>query len=79
VGNTVFDMPASISRVRIVGVYRASSSNFIVRVGGRLIVNELVGRSWGQERYEGVHLVTGGVTEITNSSGVEWSFVEVRD
>ena len=79
VGNTVFDMPTSISRVRIVGVYRSNSSNFIVRVGGRLVVNELLGRSWGQERYEGVHQVTGGVTEITNSSGVEWSVTEVRE
>lgn len=78
-GNTVFDMPAAISRVRIVGTYRSNSSNFIVRVGGRLVVNELLGRSWGQERYEGVHQVSGGVVAITNSSGVEWSFTEVRD
>lgn len=78
-GNTVFDMPTTIARVRIVGIYRGNSSNFIVRIGGRLVVNELVGRSWNQERYEGVHLTSGGVVEITNSSGVEWSFVEVRD
>ncbi len=78
-GNTVFDMPTSISRVRIVGIYRSNSSNFIVRVGGRLVVNELLGRAWGMERYEGIHQVTGGVVEITNSSGVEWSFVEVRE
>lgn len=78
-GNTVFDMPTAISRVRIVGTYRSNSSNFIVRVGGRLVVNELLGRSWGQERYEGVHQVSGGVVEITNSSGVEWSFTEVRE
>ncbi len=78
-GNTVFDMPMSISRVRIVGTYRSNSSNFIIRVGGRLVVNELLGRSWGMERYEGIHQVTGGVVEITNSSGVEWSFVEVRE
>lgn len=79
IGNTVFDMPTSISRVRIVGTYRGNSSNFIVRVGGRLVVNELVGRSWGQERYEGIHQVVGGGVEITNSSGVEWSFTEVRE
>jgi hypothetical protein len=35
-----FDMPADVARVRIVGIHTGSSSNFIVRVGGRLIVNE---------------------------------------
>ena len=78
-GNTVFDMPTTISRVRVVGTYTGNSSNFIVRIGGRLVVNELVGRSWNQERYEGVHATTGGTVEITNSSGVQWSFTEVRE
>ena len=78
-GNTVFDMPTSISRVRIVGTYTGNSSNFIIYIGGRLVVNELVGRSWNQERYEGVHATTGGVVEIRNSSGVQWSFTEVRE
>jgi hypothetical protein len=77
-GNTVFDMPTYISRVRIVGTYNQHSSNFIVRIGGRLVVNELLGTSWQQPRYEGVHLTTGGTVEITNSSGVQWSFVEER-
>ena len=78
-GNTVFDMPTSISRVRVVGVCRGKSSNLVVWIGGRLVVNELVGRSWNQERYEGVHLTTGGVVEIRNSSGVDWSLTEVRE
>lgn len=78
-GNTVFDMPTDVARVRIVGTFSGNSSNFVVRIGGRLVVNELVGSFWGQPRYEGIHLTNGGgVVEITNSSGVSWSFEEVR-
>jgi hypothetical protein len=76
-GNTVFDMPTYVERVRIIGTYTGYSSNFIVWVGGDLVVNELLGTGWGQTRYEGVHLVAGGVVEIEYSSGVKWSFEEV--
>jgi hypothetical protein len=76
-GNTVFDMP-TVSRVRIIAVYEANSSNFIVRIGGRLVVNELLGRGWGMTRYDGTHLTSGGIVEITNSSGVQWSFAQVQ-
>lgn len=79
VGNTVFDMPTDVARVRIVATYNQNSSNFIVKIGGRLIVNELMGTAWGQTRYDGTHLTGGGgVVEITNSSGVAWSFEEQR-
>lgn len=78
-GNTVFDMPTDVARVRIIATYTQNSSNFIVRIGGRLIVNELVGTFWSQTRYDGTHLTNGGgVVEITNSSGVAWSFEEQR-
>ncbi len=77
-GDTVFDMPTYIARVRITADYGGSSSNFIVRIGGRLVVNELVGRSWGQPHFEGTYTTTGGVVEITHSSGVAWTFAEVR-
>lgn len=72
-GDTVFDMPTYIRRVRVVGTYSSYSSNFIVKVGGSLLVNELLGTGWGTTRYEGVLLTTGGVVAITNSSGVSWS------
>jgi hypothetical protein len=78
-GDFVFDMPADVSRVRIIGTYTGNSSNFIVRIGGRLIVNELLGTGWGRTRYDGTLLTGGGgVVAITNSSGVGWSFEEVR-
>ena len=73
----VFDMPTYVSRVRVVGTYTGYSSNFIVHVGGRLLVNELLGTGWGTTRYDGTLLTTGGVVEITHSSGVSWSFTQV--
>lgn len=76
-GDTVFDMPTYVSRVRITGTYMGYSSNFIVWVGGDLLVNELLGTGWGTTSYEGTHLTTGGVVEIEYSSGVSWSFTEV--
>lgn len=77
-GDTVFDMPTSVTRIRIQADYGAFSSNFIVHIGGNHIVNELLGTSWGKTHFDGTYLTTGGVVEITNSSGVSWSFVEVR-
>ena len=76
-GDMVFDMPTYVSRVRIIGTYTGYSSNFIVWVGGHLLVNELLGTAWGMTRYDGTLLTTGGVVSITNSSGVSWSFTEV--
>jgi hypothetical protein len=78
VGNTVFNMPTYVSRVRIQGSYTGYSSNLIIKVGGKLVVNELIGTGWGPTTYDGTHLVSGGTTEITNSSGVSWSFTEQR-
>jgi hypothetical protein len=77
-GDTVFDMPTYISRVRIIGTYTGYTSNFIVWVGNDLLVNELLGTGWGVTRYEGVLLTRGGVVQVKNSSGVSWSFTEVR-
>lgn len=77
-GDTVFTMPTSVARVRITADYTRNSSNFIVKIGGRLVVNELIGTGWGTTHFEGTYAVTGGQTEITNSSGVTWSFTEVR-
>lgn len=78
VGDSVFDMPTDVTRVRIIGIYNGFSSNFIVRIGGRLTVNELIGTGWSSTRYDGTLLTSGGVVAITNSSGVSWSFEEIR-
>lgn len=77
-GNSVFDMPTTVSRVRIVGTYTGAGSNFIVRIGGRLVVNEIIGTRWPSTVSDGTYLTSGGTVEITNSAGVVWTFTEVR-
>lgn len=80
-GDTVFDgMPSYVTRVQVVGVFTGRSSNFIMRVNGRLLVNELLGTSWGPTRYDGTLLLPNGpgTVEVVNSSGVAWSIAEVR-
>ena len=76
-GNTVFTMPSNFSRVRIQGEWnRTQTSNFIVRIGGRTVVNEILRDSI---TYDGIHLTNGGgTTEITNSGQIRWTFTEVR-
>lgn len=78
VGDTVIDMPGYITRLKITGDYTAYTSNFIVRINGRTVVNELVGTGWNQTHFDGTYQVTAGTIEIVSSSGVRWSFTEVR-
>lgn len=77
-GDSVFDLPSHVTRVRIQGTYTAFSSNFIVRISGSLVVNELLGTGWNQTSFDGTYQVTPGTVQITNSSGVSWTFTEVR-
>jgi len=77
-GDTVFDIPTTVTRITITGRCSCSSTNFIVRIGGRLVVNELLGTSWGTQTFSGTYVTVGGVTEITNSSAVSWTFTEAR-
>jgi hypothetical protein len=78
VGDTVFDMPTYITRVHIIGTYTGYAQNFIVSIGGELLVNELMGTGFGQTRYDGILLTRGGVVSIESSSGVHWSITEQR-
>lgn len=78
IGDDVFDMPTDVTRVKITGQYSGSGSNFVVWVGGQLKVNEILGTDWPSTTYSGTLAVTGGETRIENSSGVAWSFTEVR-
>ena len=80
-GDTVFDMPSHVKRVRVRGTWSGrGTSNFTVRVNGRSIVNEIL-REMPGRTFEGTYLLTpgGGVgTEIRISSEITWSFTEVR-
>jgi hypothetical protein len=77
-GNNVFNLPAYITKVQIIGSYVGNSSNFIVTIGGHLVVNDLLGTAWGLTLDDGTYVTTGGQVQITNSAGVSWSFTEVR-
>ena len=51
-------MPLYVARVRIIGTDTGNNSNFILRIAGRLLANELLGTSWSATRYDGT-LLTG--------------------
>jgi hypothetical protein len=76
-GNTVFDLPPAVSRMLIRGRWTGrDTSNFIVHLDGRGLVNEILRTSM---TYEGVHAINNGRTiEIVSSGAIEWSFQEVR-
>ena len=79
IGNTVFDKPYSVSRVEVTGEYDGRGSNFVVRCGGRLMINVIIGRDRELRSYSGIHNMSGcGEVEIVSSEGVRWSFTEVR-
>jgi hypothetical protein len=79
-GANVFDMPTSVTRVRIFGDYGGSCENFIIKIATRLVVNEILGSCSvaSGRHFDGTFLTTGGVVEVTNSTGISWTFVEVR-
>jgi len=78
-GDTVFTIPANVTKIRIQGSFAGNGSNLIVRIGGTLRVNEIIGTSRSPSAFDGTYLVTGGsIVEITSSSGVAWTFTEVQ-
>ena len=82
-GPTVFSKPVSITRVFIRSTYTGSAENFVVwcRGPGRddLIVNEIVGTSFGNAGTSGIYLMPScGTVQIEYSQGVSWFFEERR-
>ena len=77
-GDTVFDIPARVTRIRVQGTFTGATSNFIVKVAGSNIVNVIIGTSKNPAAFDGTYvLVGGGTVEITSSTGVSWTFTEV--
>ena len=77
-GDTVFTIPANVTKIRIQGSYAGNSSSFIVWIGDSLPVNKTIGTSHSPVAFDGTYAVAGGSTvEIKNSSGVVWTFTEV--
>ena len=79
-GNAVFDMPTTVSRINIVATSTGLCKNFIVFIGGRSVVNVIMGNciiGYGP-RYEVTVPTVGGLVEIVRSDGVAWALTEVR-
>ena len=72
--------PRCVERVQIAGSFGGFCENFIVRIDGDLVVNEILGTcsiAVGPV-FTGTFLTAGGAVAITNSAGVAWTFTEVR-
>jgi hypothetical protein len=80
-GDTVFDMPATVARVRIQATPTTNCQNFVVLIGGASTVNVILGTC---EVADGPSLDRtyptggGGVVSITISTGITWTFTEIR-
>jgi len=79
-GDNVFTIPTYVTRIRIQGTYTGSCQNFIVHIAGRGVVNEILGTCSiaSGTRFDGTYVTSGGVAEVLNSTGVSWTFTEVR-
>ncbi len=81
-GNTVIDLPATVKRLQIHGLFTGTSANFVIWCGTQLIVNEILGTSSiaRSTTYDGLHQVQspGCSLRIENSTGVIWTLVESR-
>lgn len=82
IGDAVFDMPTTVARVRIQAAPTTSCQNFVVRIGGRAsTVNVILGTCSVADApsLDGSYLTGGGGTvSITISTGVRWTFTEIR-
>jgi hypothetical protein len=82
VGDNVFTLPSYVARVRVDATYPSSCQNFIVHLNGRGLINVIIGTcSVADTRspFSGTYATTGGGTvEIVSSTGVAWTFTELR-
>lgn len=84
VGDSVFTLPSYVTRVRVDATYGGSCQNFIVRVSTTVgsIINVIVGTcSVADTRspFTGTYAINnGGVVSITSSTGIAWTFTEIR-
>jgi hypothetical protein len=82
VGDTVFDMPVSVARIRIQAAPTTTCQNFVVRIAGRAsLVNVILGTCSvaDAKSLDSTYLTGGGGTvSITISTGVQWTITEIR-
>ena len=80
-GDAVFDLPATVARVRIQATPTTNCQNFVVLIGGESTVNVILGTcevadapSLDRTYPTG----SGGVVSVTISTGITWTFTEIR-
>jgi hypothetical protein len=82
IGDARFDFltpEAEIWQIRIQAQYTKSSSPFVVSMEYEpAIVNEVIGTSHNTTTFEGTFNLAAGTVVIETSSGVAWSFTEIR-
>lgn len=77
-GDAVFDIPTSVTRIRIQGAAIGPDANFVVAIGGANKINTTLGPTQVPTAFDGeFQLSAGGTVEITQSSGVSWRFSEI--
>lgn len=74
-GNAVITLPANVRQIRVAGAWnRTDDSTFVVRIGGQVVVNEIL---FDAVIYDSVHAVAGTVVEVVNSPNVTWFMIQV--
>lgn len=73
VGDAVFVLPARSARYTVSGRMPQGTENFVVKVGGRLVVNEIVGTEGYTTTFSAAPQEQ---VQVTNSPGVTWHFTE---
>ena len=73
----VLDNPAAVTRVRITAQYDGWTQNFLVICGQAFTVLEFLGTDERSVHYEGTHRMDCSEVEISEATGVRWSFTEV--
>lgn len=84
VGDSVFTVPSKVRRMRIDASYSGFCQNFIVRISttATSLVNVIIGTCSVADTpspFSGTYAINnGGTVSITGSTGVSWTFTEVR-
>jgi hypothetical protein len=84
-GSAVVDMPRHINAVHVIGTYTGVGSNFLVRIGTCLIVEDRLGTGARRTVSDGTYPVTPALTPssglveiVVDSPDVSWSLTEDR-
>lgn len=82
-GDNVFSIPTYVKKLHVTGTVTSSCQNFIVHISTQTtsLINVIVGSCSVADTpsFDGTYAISGGGTiTITSSTGVSWTFTEVR-